>query len=264
MNSRTRFVSAPKKNKLSDHLIEQVRSGIISGKFKRGQYLGSERDMVTEFGVSKATVREALRVLEILGLIEIRTGVSGGVYVANVDEHAILHSILSMLCNEPSSPYQITMIRYILEPAVAYLAAQVITEDEIENLGQIIDGRKSGEIDRDPREIGFHRFLPRVVQNPMFVTILDFVDVVLRNLKSTLNLQQSFYEYVRQMHMDVLDCLKARDSKGAARAISKDVLVVGKYMAEVAQGKVFDPGVFSYFPYLTPDEVAEILSIDIE
>ena len=69
------FLPAEKKDKISDYVIDQIRDGILSGKFKAGEFLGSEKDLLADFSVSKASIREALRVLEVMGLVEIKAGV---------------------------------------------------------------------------------------------------------------------------------------------------------------------------------------------
>ncbi|HEY8478022.1 MAG TPA: GntR family transcriptional regulator, partial [Chloroflexota bacterium] len=62
-------------------IIAQVQEAILSGKLRYGDRLASERELVQQFGVSRATLREALRSLEALGWIEIRPGAQGGIFV---------------------------------------------------------------------------------------------------------------------------------------------------------------------------------------
>jgi DNA-binding FadR family transcriptional regulator len=80
------FKSA-KSNKISGHIIEQIREAIFKGQLKPGDKLPPERELMKNFKVSKATLREALRSLEVLGFLEIRKGVSGGAFVTEVKRH---------------------------------------------------------------------------------------------------------------------------------------------------------------------------------
>ncbi|NNK95454.1 MAG: FadR family transcriptional regulator, partial [Desulfobacterales bacterium] len=64
------FDSAKKNEKITDVIISQVRDAILSGQLKPGDRLASEKELVNQFGVSKATLREALRALEVMGLVE--------------------------------------------------------------------------------------------------------------------------------------------------------------------------------------------------
>ncbi len=68
--------------KASENIITQIRDAILSGKIKPGDRLASEKELLNQFSVSKATMREALRVLESMGLIEIKKGLDAGVFIA--------------------------------------------------------------------------------------------------------------------------------------------------------------------------------------
>jgi DNA-binding FadR family transcriptional regulator len=247
------FLPAEKKDKISDRVIDQIRDGILRGKFKAGEFLGSEKDLLADFGVSKASIREALRVLEVMGLVEIKTGASGGIYVAEVDEKATIYNIINILHHKSPSPKEITMIRYILEPIVARIAAEKINQKDIDKLKNIITGRIGFPKARHPSEIGFHRYLPRVTQSPLLITIMDFVDTILNNLKSKLNLETEFFEQIRQMHLKILGCLIQRDGEGAAKAIAHDVLEVGNYISDLTKTPRFDPSILGRLNYLLED-----------
>jgi DNA-binding FadR family transcriptional regulator len=135
------FLPPEKKDKISDYIIDQIRDGILSGKFKAGEFLGLEKDLLADFGVSKASIREALRVLEVMGLVEIKAGISGGIFVAEVDEKATIYNIISILHHKTPSPGEITTIRYILEPIAVRIAAEKSNQKDIEKLNNIITGR---------------------------------------------------------------------------------------------------------------------------
>src|SRR3989339_1775301 len=91
------FQATKKTVKISDQIIDQIRDAILSGKLKPGERLASEKELVDQFEVSKATMREALRVLEVMGLVQIRKGVSGGIFMAEVDMRTTIHSIINFL-----------------------------------------------------------------------------------------------------------------------------------------------------------------------
>ncbi|MCK4783939.1 MAG: FadR family transcriptional regulator [Desulfobacteraceae bacterium] len=91
------FRAASKTEKISDHIIEQIRDAVLSGQFKPGDRLASENELINQFEVSKATIREALRVLEVMGLIEIKKGVGGGVFIAEVEMKTTINSIINFL-----------------------------------------------------------------------------------------------------------------------------------------------------------------------
>ena len=168
------FQIASRTHKISDQIIEQIRNAILSGRFKPGDKVASEKELMSEFGVSKATLREALRVLEGMGLVEIRKGIAGGVFIAEVDMKTTIHGIINFLHFKTVSVKDITMIRYLLEPPVAQIAASRIQPDDIMKLESLIIENPAVPHTIVSREIGFHRYLARMTENPILILVMDF------------------------------------------------------------------------------------------
>ena len=74
--------SPVRANSVANQIVMQVREALFSGKFQPGDLLGSEKDLAGQFDVSRITVRDALRTLETMGIIEIRVGAGGGARIA--------------------------------------------------------------------------------------------------------------------------------------------------------------------------------------
>jgi len=234
------FRAADKTEKVSENIIRQIRDAILSGKLKPGDRLASEKELLNQFSVSKATMREALRVLESMGLIEIKKGLHGGVFIAEVDMKTTINSIVNFLYFKSISIKDITMIRYILEPPVAEFAASHIKPEDIDNLKTLIEETLAEKLTDTSLGVSFHRYLARLSENPILILIMDFVDNILRDIKLQLNLGAEFFNNVKQAHRCILDCLIRKDGVGARREIIKDILDVGKYMAELAGTPAFD------------------------
>jgi GntR family transcriptional regulator, transcriptional repressor for pyruvate dehydrogenase complex len=235
------FKTVNKSEKVSDNIIAQIRDSILSGMLKPGDRLASEKELIEQFGVSKATMREALRVLEVMGLIEIRKGISGGAFVAEVDMRTTIHSIINFLHFQPVSIKEITMLRYLIEPTVAQIAASNITEKDIEKLSTIIGENITPGETEVSKEITFHRYLARMVGNTILILIIDFIDNLLRSIKSELNLSPDFYEEVRVAHKIILECIMQGDAAAARIAMAEDVLAVGRHLGEVTHSSPFEP-----------------------
>ena len=75
-----------KFSRISQNIVQQIRQAILQGKLKPGDRLPPEKELAEDFGVSKASLREAFRALEALGLLGVRQGVSGGAFIREVDE----------------------------------------------------------------------------------------------------------------------------------------------------------------------------------
>jgi len=251
------FQTASRTHKISDQIIEQIRNAILSGRFKPGDKVASEKELMSEFGVSKATLREALRVLEGMGLVEIRKGIAGGVFIAEVDMKTTIHGIINFLHFKTVSIKDITMIRYLLEPPVAQIAASRIQPQDIVKLETMITENPVVPDTIVSREIGFHRYLARMTENPILILVMDFIDNILNDIKFQLDLGAEFYHKVAKAHQAILECLKQKDGAGARREIVNDLLEVGNHLAKLSGTQPFDPAMLhdenlSFRPLQTP------------
>jgi GntR family transcriptional repressor for pyruvate dehydrogenase complex len=235
------FQAAKKTSKISDQIIDQIRDAVLSGKLKPGNRLASEKELADQFNVSKATMREAMRVLEVMGLIEIRKGISGGIFIAEVDMRTTIHSIINFLHFQTISVKEITMLRYLIEPSVARMAAAKITGQDIQNLKGILQASPVGTENEISREIGFHRYLARMTENPLLILIIDFVDNLLDSLKSIAGLGPDFYSTVQKRHQQIFECLIKKDGPGAALAMITDILEVDRYLSRAMDSFPFNP-----------------------
>ena len=225
------FKTASRTHKISDQIIEQIRNAILSGRFKPGDKVASAKELMSEFGVSKATLREALRVLEGMGLVEIKQGIAGGVFIAEVDMKTTLHGITNFLHFKIVSIKAITMIRYLLEPPVAQIAASQIQPEDILKLESTIVEQPAVPQTIVSREIGFHRYLARMTGNPILILVMDFIDNILNDIKFQLEPGADFYHDVAKAHHAILECLKQKDGVGARKEIVRDLLEVGSHLA---------------------------------
>ncbi len=241
----TKIFDTPKKDeKVTDYIIAQVRDAILSGKLKPGNRLASEKELTEEFRVSKATMREALRGLVAMGLIEIRQGSTGGIFLTEVNSQTLMHSMMNFMHFQSVSIREITMLRYMLEPHIARIAANKITHDEIEQLkAYVVSGNSDNDTDRK-KNTSFHHYLSRVTNNSLLILIVDFIDHMLDEMKQSLDLGADFHKEIQVSHKKILDCLVNGDSEGAGRAMADDVVMVGKFMSEKMGEESFDPARF--------------------
>jgi GntR family transcriptional repressor for pyruvate dehydrogenase complex len=235
------FKTASRAHKISDQIIEQIRNAILSGRFKPGDRVASEKELISDFGVSKATLREALRVLEGMGLVEIKKGIAGGVFIAEVDMKTTIHGIINFLHFKTVSIKDITMIRYLLEPPVAQIAASRIQPEDIVKLESMIVEHPAVPDTIVSREIGFHRYLARMTENPILILVMDFIDNILDDIKFQLDPGPEFYHKVAKAHQAILECLRQKDGVGARKEIVNDLLEVGNHLANLSGTQPFDP-----------------------
>jgi GntR family transcriptional repressor for pyruvate dehydrogenase complex len=233
------FISV-KSNKVSQHIIDQIRNAIFDGRLKPGDKLPSERELIENFKVGKATLREALRSLEVLGFLEIRKGVSGGAFVTEVDMTKARDSFNNFLLFKNLSLKDLSEVRLLLEPYIAEKATLAITREDLHRLEKLIKDSEQaikGDIAFESRkdEIEFHRIIASVTGNPILMFILDFVENLLIDTKAILKPGREFSTKVLRAHKRIYNALLERNIKKVhqemvrhIREVEKDLLAAHK------------------------------------
>lgn len=129
------------KTKVTDEIIDTIRADIVTGRIPQGERMPSERELAEDFGVSQPTVREALRALEILGLVEVHHG--SGTFTSGRAEYAVASALLTLMQLQNVGVMEVQTVRQILGVQSASLAAMTATYDqigEIEKALSAIDG----------------------------------------------------------------------------------------------------------------------------
>ncbi len=128
-----------KKSRISQNVVDQIRDAILEHRLNPGDMLPPERELREKFNVSRSTLREALRVLEHMGLIEIKLGTGGGIAVKQAGMEQLMES-LTLLIRSGSLPIsEIGEFREGIEGKIAYLAAKRASHDDINDLERLID-----------------------------------------------------------------------------------------------------------------------------
>jgi len=221
------FKSA-KSNKISENIVEQIRRAIFEEKLRPGDKLPPERELIENFGVSKATLREALRSLEVLGFLEIRKGASGGPFVTEVDMEKAKDCFTNFLHFKNVSLRDLSEVRLILEPYVAERAAPAIKEEDLEKLEKLMNGcdyvlKHDVPIESRENEIEFHRIIASVTGNPILMFILDFIENLLIDTKDILQPSKEFSQKVLNAHRRIYKALLERNGKKARAEMVKHV-----------------------------------------
>lgn len=120
--------------KASDVLANELRERILSGEFVEGTPLPPERELVTQTGMSRSSVREALRILEVQGLVRIKTGRAGGAYVQRPGRHSVASSVSLLIRGQQIMLADLLEMREAIEPFCARLAARNRTDDDLDRL----------------------------------------------------------------------------------------------------------------------------------
>ncbi len=168
------------KKRAYEDIVRQVIALIEEGKLKRGDHLPSERELTEAFKVSRTTVREAIRTLESMKLLQSRQG--NGTYVLASSEEALIQPLAAALFNKKDDIRDIFYIRKIIEPHVAELAAENATPQEIEEMERIL--RKQEECIGHRENIietnsAFHNLIVKATKNRvmerLIVVLIDLL-----------------------------------------------------------------------------------------
>ncbi len=209
-----------KKDKISNLIIRQIRSAIMQGKLKPGEALPPEKELMAQFGVSKHTLREALRALEGMGLIVIKRGAGGGPVVSSVDWETARDSFADFLHFQDFSLTHLSEVRTIIEPYIARRAAETFTpEAEAELLALHVECRKLYDEGKSlvgaEAEIMFHVLLGKYAGNPVLWIILDFVNNILADAKRKMKPGGDFCLMVLNGHQRIVDAILGKDPDAA-------------------------------------------------
>jgi GntR family transcriptional repressor for pyruvate dehydrogenase complex len=128
-----------KSTRIYEEIVRQVKQLIAEGRLKSGDRLPPERELAEKFVVSRTSVREALRALESLGLIEIRAG--EGTFVRQVSLDALVGPLALMMTSQREAIGELFEARRVLEPAIAALAASRATPEEVQEMERILESQ---------------------------------------------------------------------------------------------------------------------------
>jgi GntR family transcriptional repressor for pyruvate dehydrogenase complex len=129
--------------KASDIVIDKIKEEIAEGRLKTGMRLPSERDLASQLGVSRPVVREALRMLQFMGIVQMKPGTSGALVLdGNID--VLSDSLTLVLDLKHLSHKEVYAVRRALEPLAAELAATHRGTEHLRRLAQVVEGMRSG------------------------------------------------------------------------------------------------------------------------
>src|SRR5262249_31737292 len=216
----------------SSAIAEQIRTAILTGRLKAGDRLSPERELAEQFGVSRVTVRDALRSLEAMGLIKV--GAGGGAFVTAPTGSKVAQTMSDMMVMSATTPEDIVEARLIVELGTVTLACARATEDDLAQLRELCEhGREALASGNYSRELSwdFHARLAQAAHN-------GAVGGLTQSFRSSLSMHPRrvgegprAHELTVEEHMRIVEALERRDG-GAARREMADHLLRGTTLEE--------------------------------
>ncbi|MER5660291.1 FadR/GntR family transcriptional regulator [Streptomyces mirabilis] len=213
--------------KASDVLASEVRERILSGEFTEGMALPPERQLVEQTGLSRATVREALRILEVEKLLQIRPGRGGGAFVHRPGRESLASTVQLVIRGQRIRLEALHETREAIEPTCAALAAVRRTDRDLAELDAAQrDLVEAGDdIPRFLRaNIDWHSAVARASDNEL---LIGFMSALSQSIYAATNLEQFMDAEIRSItaraHAKITDAIRDQDGPAAMRRMARHV-----------------------------------------
>ena len=213
---------------------------ITSGQLPSGTMLPPEAELSRQLGISRPTVREALRTLEARGLILSRHGV--GAMVIDQTSQVAASSILLMLKRKGVGPEDMLEVRLMLECHAASLSAQRATDDDVADIAASVEAMRAQPrptADNVRLDFAFHLAIAQASHNLVLVTLVDAIRDLLYDTIAATHASNPIIGIRLDAHGAVLDAIRRRDAEGAARAMAEH-LKMTEFLIQLTRARAPD------------------------
>lgn len=212
-------------------VINQLEEVILSGKLAPGDKLPPERELIESLGTSRRTLREAFRVLEQKGLLEIKIGSKGGTFVADHMQERLGETLGMLLRAEQVTQLELAEFRSNTESRVAALAAKRASTKEISTLERSVDDvaalLEQERLDQQrfiDMEVMLHQQLVGICGNAVYVPILTTInEILLYPMWEKDPIDRDYVKTAVRDWRNLLDALRKRDADAAAEIMRRHV-----------------------------------------
>ncbi|MGH2348881.1 MAG: FadR/GntR family transcriptional regulator [bacterium] len=210
-----------RRSRLYEDIVRQIQDLIADKHLAPGDRLPGERELADVLSVSRASVREALRVLDFLGVVEVRPG--EGTFVATTPPAPLDPSVYSLL-RERTFLLDVLAARRVVEDEIVRLAARTAARDDLDAIAHHLDERE-GELARGGHDIAgdlaFHTMLADATGNPVLVSVMRHLNELWLRSRETTGRPDTSPQKAHAFHRQVLAALKRRQGAAARRAMRR-------------------------------------------
>lgn len=220
------FAPVSSNKRAFEVIVENIRRAVYTGRLKPGQRLPSEPELANQFNVSRSAVREALKVLELSGLLDVRRGYKGGTFVAPPDfEEASEVATVSLQLGNTTVD-QLTEAREVIEVRAAELAAGRCDDESITELEATL-ARMQENVSVPARfitaDVDFHIAVAELSGNNVFVFTLSAIRKLLVQDLNRLIHESDIREQIIDQHRQIVTAIAAGDSERAGATMRTHV-----------------------------------------
>jgi DNA-binding FadR family transcriptional regulator len=228
--------------KAADVLAEHLRERILGGDFQEGFQLPTERQLAESSGLSRTSVREALRILEIEGLIVTRPGRGGGSAVRRPSPDSIQRSVELFIRGHRILFRSLLETREAIEPVVAQLAARNHTAEDLANMREKQNVLEASFGDRNAylaANVQWHLAVAQASHNELLTA---FMTAISQAIRAGTDIETFNSDAVRtatiRAHARIMQAIANRDSEAAARRMARHVGAYSEQVEAAASDKV--------------------------
>src|SRR2546423_1082181 len=204
-----------------ERVVEQIEQAVLSGRLQPGERLPSERELMGQFGVSRSTVREALRVLQAAEIVRSRPGDPRGPEVLPASPATLRKSLDRLARADTLGLAELLQFRMILEGSAYRLAAELRTEADLAELAEALAAMSGDYTDFSKADVAFHEVVARASRNTLIIVSGQVVrGIVLELIKSKLanaEDRQALMDATVRHHTEVLEAVREGNGPLAAR-----------------------------------------------
>jgi GntR family transcriptional regulator, transcriptional repressor for pyruvate dehydrogenase complex len=215
--------------KASDVLAHQLRERILTGEIAEGAALPPERELVEQTQLSRATVREALRILEVQGLLRIKAGRAGGAFVRRPDPQSVADSVQLLVRGRRIRLDALHQTREAVEPSCAVLAARFRTDEDLEALDEANEAIEEA-IDTDDMpaflsaNIRWHVTVARASHNELLSGFMQAIsEAIYRATEFEEFVDADVRKIALQAHLNITQAIRDQDPDAAHRRMQRHV-----------------------------------------
>ncbi len=217
-------LSPVERNSVADQVAKKILDLVRTGNLKPGDQLPPERDLAQMLQVSRPSVREAMRGLQILGVVKSRQG--GGAYVSSMDVADLLGPLQFLITLKAHNVHALHESRVLVDGGIARMAAERMTGSDIERLKAIVNlqrGMIGDAVAFRVSDLEFHRTIMEASGNPLLVRVAHSFYVLGMEYRRAASEQPGVIEQSVGDHDAIVSALAARDPLGAERAMVQHI-----------------------------------------
>jgi GntR family transcriptional regulator, transcriptional repressor for pyruvate dehydrogenase complex len=241
--AKTSLDGTRKTSKTYQRIITDIRGEISSGKLRSGDRLPPEMDLARRLGVSRPTVREALKVLEALNVLESSTGPTGGTFVRSLDgvgvaEH-LKDSITLLLDTDELTLEELWATREIIETRAVGMAAVRRTEQDLATMRRIIESDEYKDFDAYFPDTTFHRAIASASKNRLLSLFMLSVHMSIRALAER-HIMPEAKQVSQSQHRLLYEAILNQDEALARMRMKEHLQMAYKVYQQAMPNKVVD------------------------